>query len=438
MELFKSKIVDLDLSCVHGKNGYMIAKFEICNFGKNENNVQINRNSPTLLENIETLNGMPLVGRVSVNDFGELDFCGHELIQEKCVDENGMEYVEYWFNTEAFGTFFDTKIEINNEGQEIITSYCKIWTRFREACSIIQRLYKSDLMEISWEITSRKNHLKQVFGKTVKVLDDFYFEGVCLLGSTVLPAYKKNAKMVNLSEKNVTNEIAQALIKDIITLQKEGGNKMENQQNGISLEETVKMLSQKDLRIAEDEKEIEDLKQKIKELEEENQVLKTENEELKGTTEQSETLKTENEELKTEVQNKAEGIAELGKTLKEKENLISQLEVNISELTPFKEEVEKLKFEAEKERLTEMVLEDGYVEASELETSEKLKEMIENLNEDALKIFKAERIIEKDREAKKEAGTIVSSKEDIKKEIKRNINYDNSGLESDIMNNFLK
>lgn len=79
---------------------------------------------------------------------------------------------------------------------------------------------------------------------------------------------------------------------------------------------------------------------------------------------------------------------------------LTALTSQVEELKPFKVEFEKIeteKAEVEKQakivELTEMVIKGGFVTKEELETSEVLKEMIENCNEDGLKVFRADRII---------------------------------------------
>ena len=69
----------------------------------------------------------------------------------------------------------------------------------------------------------------------------------------------------------------------------------------------------------------------------------------------------------------------------DKENYMLMVQFNHE-----KAEQEKLVKVAE---LKEMVLKGGFVKESELETSEELKAMLESCNEDALKIFRAERIL---------------------------------------------
>ena len=87
-----------------------IAKFIICDFGRNKNGVALDRNT---IENwMSTLKNKPLVGKIKMRYDGEYDFTGHNVREVEKVDENGNKYREVEFDTEAFGTFFDVAIEI--------------------------------------------------------------------------------------------------------------------------------------------------------------------------------------------------------------------------------------------------------------------------------------------------------------------------------------
>ena len=81
------------------------AKFIICDFTRNKNGVALNRKT---IENwMSTLKNKPLVGKIKMRYDGEYDFTGHNVKRVKKIDENGNEYNEIEFDTEAFGTFVD-------------------------------------------------------------------------------------------------------------------------------------------------------------------------------------------------------------------------------------------------------------------------------------------------------------------------------------------
>jgi len=178
-----------------------------------------------------------------------------------------------------------------------------------------------------------------------------------------------------------------------------------------------------------------DMEERLKQLEldlaEANQKLK-EYEEA-GKDAEIAQLKEEMETLKTE---KSDAEEKLVKATESLETLTSQVE----ELKPYKEKIEVIeaeKAETEKQvkiaELTEMVTKGDYVTKEELETSEELKTMISECNEDALKVFRAERILEKlDAEEKKDVETSQSKEKNTRKDFS-----EDTRVSKDAMTDFL-
>lgn len=61
----------------------------------------------------------------------------------------------------------------------------RIWTRNKNVCSAIKRLFTEGKLHSSWEILSEKVE----YTDNVKILKDYVFEADALLGSTSNPAY---------------------------------------------------------------------------------------------------------------------------------------------------------------------------------------------------------------------------------------------------------
>ena len=190
-----------------------IAKFIICDFGRNKNGVSLNRDG--IEDWLDTLKNKPLVGKIKMKYDGTYDFTGHNVKLVNKVDEYGNEYQEVEFDTDAFGTFFDVSIE-TIDAQEVIVASCEIWKRFTKACEIIVSRIKDGTLHTSWEIAIEKSHQGIVDGLMTKIIDVGRFIGHCLLGKQVSPAYDSSG-LLEIASTNYDVEFAEALSRDIIS-----------------------------------------------------------------------------------------------------------------------------------------------------------------------------------------------------------------------------
>lgn len=190
-----------------------IAKFIICDFGRNKNGVSLNRDG--IEDWLATLKNKPLVGKIKMKYDGTYDFTGHNVKLVNKVDEYGNEYQEVEFDTDAFGTFFDVSIE-TIDAQEVIVASCEIWKRFTKACEIIVSRIKDGTLHTSWEIAIEKSHQGIVDGLMTKIIDVGRFIGHCLLGKQVSPAYDSSG-LLEIASTNYDVEFAEALSQDIIS-----------------------------------------------------------------------------------------------------------------------------------------------------------------------------------------------------------------------------
>ena len=166
---------------------HYLAKFVICDFSVNGNQVALNRE--TIESWMSTLVGNPLVGKLVVAPKGELDFSGHNMKVVTRKDDDGNEYKTAEFDTDAFGSFQSVGIEKIDDTDFIVAS-CKIWKRYPKACATILRRIESGTLNTSWEIDVLKAHKGIVGGRMAKIIDDGVFTAHCLLGANVEPAYK--------------------------------------------------------------------------------------------------------------------------------------------------------------------------------------------------------------------------------------------------------
>ena len=211
-----------------------IAKFIICDFGRNKNGVSLNRNG--IEDWLATLKNKPLVGKIKMKYDGTYDFTGHNMKLVNKIDEDGNKYQEVEFDTDAFGTFFDVSIETIND-QEVIVASCEIWKRFTKACEIIVSRIKDGTLHTSWEIAIEKSHQGIVDGLMTKIIDVGRFIGHCLLGKQVSPAYDSSG-LLEIASTNYDVEFAEALSQDIIS-QGLDKNNQEKEENILNKDENI-------------------------------------------------------------------------------------------------------------------------------------------------------------------------------------------------------
>ena len=429
-----------------------IAKFIICDFGRNKNGVALDRNT---IENwMSTLKNKPLVGKIKMRYDGEYDFTGHNVREVEKVDENGNKYREVEFDTEAFGTFFDVAIETINDKEYIVAS-CEIWKRFTKACEIIVNRIQEGSLSTSWEISVEKSTQGIIDGLMTKIIQAGRFIGHCLLGKNVSPAYDSSG-LLEIASTNYDMEFAEALSQDILSqgLDKENEAKEENNlQSNIetqvaeeNVEETVVETpvadtteSSTETEVTENKDETEvsqlteyDLRKKIceacrakldkwcwisfhfpvekevwlevdgreSELDfvrmtytvENDTITVSDPEEVKLTVSIAD-VNTKIAELEAEVSTKDDAIIKSGEE-------ITMLKTEISELSPFKEKFEQAEQERienelkeKKDNLVSSITKSGLITKDEIEASEELKGYVDNLDEKSLKAILADRYI---------------------------------------------
>lgn len=147
----------------------------------NLNGVQLN--SDTAEEKAQTLLMQPVVAKYK-KFLNKDDLGGHEC----SVDAKG----NVTFGTIPIGV--NVAVEVKNDTVNIndnaVETPClfatsRIWTRNKNVCAAIKRLFAEGKLHSSWEIITEKAE----YIDNVKVLKDYMFEADALLGSTTNPAY---------------------------------------------------------------------------------------------------------------------------------------------------------------------------------------------------------------------------------------------------------
>ena len=414
-----------NIEIAEDNKNYLLAKFIICNFDVNRNKVQINENSDTLERDVSTLVDCPLVGKIKGEDFGS-----HEAKKVFNIGDNGEIVQSYKFGTEAFGTFIEANIEEIN-GEKYIVGTTKIWKRFENCCEIIMnKVANNEPIGTSWELSISKQHDEN----GVKVIDEFTFLGLALLGSKVTQAYPSNDNsLLQVAEEEKIDEFDNAYIKDLINI------------SSITDDNSVKDISNKGGSSMEDNKTIESLTSEMEKL---NVNISELNTKISEKDNEIAELKTQLSEKDVAISERDEKIIQASESIKSLNDTIAEKDLVISELQPIKEayekeQAEKEEAECKKKRcaMKEKAISSTYVSEKDFEENEVLKTALSELDEKTIKAFIADRVIaeaSKQVEEKQAISEVETTKEPtIDMSSVQEYNYA-SELENDPMANLIK
>lgn len=377
----------------------------------NLNGVGISQEDTTYEEQVG-LQGQPVQCKL-IEKYGQTRFGSHEATEEQVRDENGKLTKKYKFGTVSVGyhpKVYIENLKIDNIPTPCIVAECVVWSRYPKVIDTIKRI-GTDL-RTSWEISYNKYRIGDEGGKWISGL---HWLGNCLLG--VRPAYD-SAGVLELSEESQEAQISNALQEDINAISINDNNSQEGgivvsktaQDNVAQLEEISGNLEQQMIENKENEKikESEDNKEKVEEDSncKKEKAEKVEDKKEEKPAKEEKAKKEEETKDKKEVSELKVKIAELENTIKEQNEKMALLseaviskEAEISELKPYKAEVEKInkekaekEFAEKKENLKNKYLENNILSEKDFEVSE-IKEAIEKLDENAIKIYVAEKII---------------------------------------------
>lgn len=458
---------DIYCSEVYEDDTYLLAKFIICDFSVNGNGVRLNRN--TISDWISTLVNKPIVGKISVNsDNGDADFTGHNQNITTRLGNDGKPYVDYELDTTACGVFTDVQVE-KIDGKEYITATAQIWKRFANFCALIKKRLENGTLNTSWEIATKKFHYEMSSGKKIKVIDQGSFLGHCLLASFVNPAYPDSQLLEVASTENNDDELVHALRTDMseslnIDSQKEDNivsavNKDQNLNTPV-IDEPAKDVSSEGQ--VDDKKEEETsaltsydlnkalrkaIAEKLNTYEWDFSILfhfpadkaiwiqKWDAKELDVITFTYEVFETDEitlsepidakltvsiSEINSTVTSYEEKIATLNESLVEASSTIQTLNTEVSNLKVYKEQFEQAEqekiateLEDKQNELKEYATKSGFITEEELDTSEEIKVLIENLDKAGLNAIIAERFMatrNEDKDVEIETSTLETEK----------------------------
>ena len=374
----------------------------------NLNGVQLN--SDTAEEKAQSLLMQPVVAkykRIRNKD----DLGGHEC----SVDNNG----NVTFGTVPIGV--NVAVEIKNDTVNInnntVETPClfatsRIWTRNKNVCSAIKRLFAEGKLHSSWEILTENAE----YVNNVKILKDYVFEADALLGSTSNPAYGECATTlcvasaedpeILLSEA-IANDfnIDNSETKEDKTLkikENESVVTSENENTNVITDEVVETSQEtENVETTETTETVSETREaKAEKIEDTTADENTEKSEESN----SDNTDTSNEEVVSDtdtiIANLKQEIVEKNDAIIKANDEIANLKAVNESLMQYKEMYEKVEAEKaadelakKKKCLSEYAVRSGYISSDEIESSAEIKKLIEAVDENGIKAIIVDRLM---------------------------------------------
>lgn len=374
----------------------------------NLNGVQLN--SDTAEEKAQSLLMQPVVAKYkrirNKDDLGD-----HEC----SVDNKG----NVTFGTVPIGV--NVAVEIKNDTVNInnntVETPClfatsRIWTRNKNVCSAIKRLFAEGKLHSSWEILTENAE----YVNNVKILKDYVFEADALLGSTSNPAYGECATTLCVASAEDPEILLSEAIANDFNI--DNSETKEDKTLKIKENESVVTSENENADVATDE--VVETSQETENVEttettetvsetEEAKAEKIEDTTVDENTEKSEESNSDNTDTsnKEVVSDTDTIIANLKQEIVEKNDAIIKANEEIANLkavneslVQYKEMYEKIEAEKaadelakKKKCLSEYAVRSGYISSEEIESSEEIKKLIEAVDENGIKAIIVDRLM---------------------------------------------
>lgn len=374
----------------------------------NLNGVQLN--SDTAEEKAQSLLMQPVVAkykRIRNKD----DLGGHEC----SVDNKG----NVTFGTVPIGV--NVAVEIKNDTVNInnntVETPClfatsRIWTRNKNVCSAIKRLFAEGKLHSSWEILTENAE----YVNNVKILKDYVFEADALLGSTSNPAYGECATTLCVA----STEDPEILLSEAIANDFNIDNSETKEDKTLKIKENESVVTSENENADVVTDEVVETSQETENVEttettetisetEEAKAEKIEDTTVDENTEKSEESNSDNTDTsnKEVVSDTDTIIANLKQEIVEKNDAIIKANEEIANLkavneslVQYKEMYEKIEAEKaadelakKKKCLSEYAVKSGYISSEEIESSEEIKKLIDTVDENGIKAIIVDRLM---------------------------------------------
>ena len=374
----------------------------------NLNGVQLN--SDTAEEKAQSLLMQPVVAkykRIRNKD----DLGGHEC----SVDNKG----NVTFGTVPIGV--NVAVEIKNDTVNInnntVETPClfatsRIWTRNKNVCSAIKRLFAEGKLHSSWEILTENAE----YVNNVKILKDYVFEADALLGSTSNPAYGECATTLCVA----SAEDPEILLSEAIANDFNIDNSETKEDKTLKIKENESVVTSENENadvvtdeVVETSQETENV-ETTETTETVSEAREAKAEKIEDTTADENTEKSEesnsdntdtsNEEVVSDtdtiIANLKQEIVEKNDAIIKANEEIANLKAVNESLIQYKEMYEKIEAEKaadelakKKKCLSEYAVRSGYISSDEIESSEEIKKLIDAVDENGIKAIIVDRLM---------------------------------------------
>lgn len=374
----------------------------------NLNGVQLN--SDTAEEKAQSLLMQPVVAKYK-KIRNKDDLGGHEC----SVDTKG----NVTFGTIPIGV--NVAVEVKNDTITIndttVETPClfatsRIWTRNKNVCSAIKRLFAEGKLHSSWEILTENAE----YVNNVKILKDYVFEADALLGSTSNPAYGECATTLCVASADDPEILLSEAIANDFNIENSETKEdkileiKENESVVTSENENTDVVTDEVVETSQETENVEttETTETVSEVEE-AKVEKVEDTTVDENTEKSEESDSANVDISKEevVSNTDTIIANLKQEIVEKNdviikanNEIANLKAVNESLMQYKEMYEKVEAEKaadeiakKKKCLSEYAVRSGYISSDEIESSEEIKKLIDAVDENGIKAIIVDRLM---------------------------------------------
>ena len=179
----------------------------------------------TTLEKAQTLVDMPVQGKYKVNDDGEPTFGSHQMVKKK---DGTVEFGTSSIGTHTEVYIENDNVDVNGTIKNLPCLFAKyrIWKRYKNVVAAVQRLFNLGKLYSSWEINTYQYFYDRGIRK---VTDYEFLGNCLLGYEYAYPSYGTSANAISMAQLNDNQlMIAEALSQDLLDENIINDNKEEN------------------------------------------------------------------------------------------------------------------------------------------------------------------------------------------------------------------
>lgn len=193
---------------------YLELTSRVCFYDEPNLNNDMLPTDDTTLEKANSLVNMPVQAKYRLSPSGEPTFSGHEMKKSKSTGEITFGTSSVGTHTEVY--IENDNVDVNGTIKNLPCLFAKyrIWKRYKNVVAAVQRLFSLGKLYSSWEI----NTYQYIFDRGIRKITDYEFLANCLLGyEYAYPSYGTSANAISMAQLNDNQlMIAEALSQDLL------------------------------------------------------------------------------------------------------------------------------------------------------------------------------------------------------------------------------